>query len=100
MDANLFNRVYKEIIRKSNKILASKEKHSIYRVINWIKILCWKSYFYFIIYKIEKVPGFYIIAGHEENGIDLVPLTRKIISQMIADEKRILLINLLTVSRF
>jgi len=53
-----------------------------------------------IISKVDEVPGFYIAAGHEGDGIGLSPLTGKLISQMITGEETILPIDTLSISRF
>jgi len=53
-----------------------------------------------IISKVDEVPGFYIAAGHEGDGIGLAPLTGKIISQMITGEETILPIDTLSINRF
>ena len=53
-----------------------------------------------IISKVDEVPGFYIAAGHEGDGIGLAPLTGKMISQMITGEKTILPIDDLSINRF
>lgn len=53
-----------------------------------------------IISKVEEVPGFYIAAGHEGDGIGLSPLTGKLISQMITGEETILPIDTLSINRF
>lgn len=53
-----------------------------------------------IISKVDEVPGFYIAAGHEGDGIGLTPLTGKLISQMITGEETIVVTNSLSISRF
>lgn len=53
-----------------------------------------------IISKVDEVPGFYIAAGHEGDGIGLSPLTGKLISQMITGEETILPIDTLSINRF
>jgi len=53
-----------------------------------------------IISKVDEVPGFYIAAGHEGDGIGLSPLTGKLISQMITGEETILPIDTLSIDRF
>ena len=53
-----------------------------------------------IISKVDEVPGFYIAAGHEGDGIGLSPLTGKLISQMIIGEETILPIDTLSINRF
>jgi sarcosine oxidase subunit beta len=53
-----------------------------------------------IISKVDEVPGFYISAGHEGDGIGLSPLTGKLISQMITGEETILPIDNLSINRF
>ena len=53
-----------------------------------------------IISKVDEVPGFYIAAGHEGDGIGLSPLTGKLISQMITGKETILPIDTLSINRF
>ncbi|MEA2016662.1 MAG: FAD-dependent oxidoreductase [Actinomycetota bacterium] len=53
-----------------------------------------------IISKVDEVPGFYIAAGHEGDGIGLSPLTGKLISQMVTGEETILPIDTLSINRF
>ncbi len=53
-----------------------------------------------IISKVDEVPGFYIAAGHEGDGIGLSPLTGKLISQMITGKETILPIDTLRINRF
>jgi sarcosine oxidase subunit beta len=40
-----------------------------------------------IVSAVEEVPGFYIAAGHEGDGVALAPITGTLIAQMIAGEK-------------
>lgn len=47
-----------------------------------------------------KVPGFYIAAGHEGNGISLAPITGKLISQIICGEERDIETKAVNFSRF
>ncbi|MEJ2730936.1 MAG: FAD-dependent oxidoreductase [Deltaproteobacteria bacterium] len=47
-----------------------------------------------------EVPGFYVAAGHEGDGIGLSLITGKLISQMICDEKTAVPIEALKLSRF
>jgi sarcosine oxidase subunit beta len=53
-----------------------------------------------IISAVEEVPGFYIAAGHEGDGIGLAPLTGKLMSQLILDREPLLPIERLSFSRF
>lgn len=53
-----------------------------------------------IISKVAEVPGFYIAAGHEGDGIGLSPLTGKLISQMITGEETIVPTESLSINRF
>jgi sarcosine oxidase subunit beta len=53
-----------------------------------------------IISKVDEVPGFYIAAGHEGDGIGLSQITGKLISQMITGEETILPIDSLSINRF
>jgi sarcosine oxidase subunit beta len=47
-----------------------------------------------------EVPGFYVAAGHEGDGIGLSLITGKLISQMICDEAPAVPIDVLKLSRF
>jgi sarcosine oxidase subunit beta len=47
-----------------------------------------------------EVPGFYVAAGHEGDGIGLSLITGKLISQMICDEQPAITIEPLKLSRF
>ena len=53
-----------------------------------------------IISHIDNVPGFYIAAGHEGDGIGLSPLTGKLISQMVTGEPTMLPVDALSINRF
>lgn len=53
-----------------------------------------------IISQVKQIPGFYIAAGHEGDGISLSPLTGKLISQMIVSEEPLLKIKRLSFERF
>ena len=53
-----------------------------------------------IISKVDEIPGFYIAAGHEGDGIGLSPLTGKLISQMITCEETIVPTDSLSITRF
>lgn len=53
-----------------------------------------------IISKVDEIPGFYVAAGHEGDGIGLSPLTGKLISQMITEEETILPVATLSINRF
>jgi sarcosine oxidase subunit beta len=46
------------------------------------------------------VPGYYVAAGHEGNGIGLAPITGQLIAQMIAGEKTAIDVEPLRFSRF
>jgi len=52
-----------------------------------------------IISKVDEIPGFYIAAGHEGDGIGLSPLTGKLISQMITGEETIVPTDSLSINR-
>ncbi|SFR55461.1 NAD(P)/FAD-dependent oxidoreductase [Anaeromicropila populeti] len=53
-----------------------------------------------IVSDVEAVPGFYIAAGHEGDGICLSPITGKIMAQVVAGEKTEFDISKLKFSRF
>jgi len=53
-----------------------------------------------IISKVDEVPGFYIAAGHEGDGIGLSQITGKLISQMITGEETIVPTDSLSINRF
>ncbi len=53
-----------------------------------------------IISPVREVPGFYIAAGHEGDGIGLSPITAKLIKQMILKQKLIINIDRLSFERF
>ncbi|MGX8702565.1 NAD(P)/FAD-dependent oxidoreductase [Caproiciproducens sp.] len=40
-----------------------------------------------IISKVERVPGYYIAAGHEGDGISMAPITGRLITQIISGEE-------------
>ncbi len=40
-----------------------------------------------IISRVEKVPGYFIAAGHEGDGISLAAITGKLVSEMLVDQK-------------
>jgi len=47
-----------------------------------------------------EIPGFYVAAGHEGDGIGLSLITGKLISQMICEEQPVITIEPLKLSRF
>lgn len=53
-----------------------------------------------IVSPVEEVPGFYIAAGHEGDGIGLGPVTGKLISQMITGEETDLPVERMSFARF
>ncbi|KEK24240.1 NAD(P)/FAD-dependent oxidoreductase [Bacillus gaemokensis] len=53
-----------------------------------------------IISHVEEVPGFYIAAGHEGDGISLAAITGKLIAEMIEEQKTTVPIELLSHNRF
>ena len=53
-----------------------------------------------IIDEADEVPGFYIAAGHEGEGITMGPITGKLISQMITGQELDLPVEELSLSRF
>lgn len=53
-----------------------------------------------IVSHVEQVPGFYIAAGHEGDGISLAAVTGKLIEQLIGEEETIIPVNQLRYDRF
>ncbi|AOV09258.1 NAD(P)/FAD-dependent oxidoreductase [Sporosarcina ureilytica] len=53
-----------------------------------------------IISEVEEVPGFYIAAGHEGDGISLAAVTGKLIEEMINEKETSIPIEPLRLSRF
>src|SRR5690625_2964922 len=53
-----------------------------------------------IVSEVEEVPGFYIAAGHEGDGISLATVTGKLIKQMLNEEETIVPIEPLRFDRF
>ena len=53
-----------------------------------------------IISEVESVPGFYIAAGHEGDGIGLAPITGKLMSQLVTNKKTDIETKKLSYSRF
>lgn len=53
-----------------------------------------------VVSAVEKIPGFYIAAGHEGDGISLATVTGKLIKQMICEEETIIPIDRLKYDRF
>lgn len=53
-----------------------------------------------IVSAVDEVPGYYIAAGHEGDGICLSPITGKLMAQIIADEPTDFDISKLRFSRF
>jgi sarcosine oxidase subunit beta len=49
---------------------------------------------------VEEVPGYYIAAGHEGDGIGLAPLTGQLVSQIIHGEPTTVDVSPLRWSRF
>jgi glycine/D-amino acid oxidase-like deaminating enzyme len=53
-----------------------------------------------IVSHIDQVPGFYVAAGHEGDGISLAAITGKVISEMLCDDKTTIPIKPLRHDRF
>lgn len=53
-----------------------------------------------IVSHVEEVPGFYIAAGHEGDGISLAAITGKVISEMIAEQRTSIPVEPLRYDRF
>lgn len=53
-----------------------------------------------IVSEVEEVPGYYIAAGHEGDGISLSPITGKMMSQIICGEETDFNIDKLNFSRY
>lgn len=53
-----------------------------------------------IISRVEQIPGFYIAAGHEGDGISLAAVTGKLIEEMINETETSIPIEPLCISRF
>jgi glycine/D-amino acid oxidase-like deaminating enzyme len=53
-----------------------------------------------IISEVEQVPGFYIAAGHEGDGVGQAPITGKLISQLISRKKSDVPVDKISFSRF
>lgn len=53
-----------------------------------------------IVSHVDEVPGFYIAAGHEGDGISLAAITGKVISEMIAEEETSIPVEPLRYDRF
>jgi sarcosine oxidase subunit beta len=53
-----------------------------------------------IVSRVEEVPGFYIAAGHEGDGISLAAITGKVICEMITEQKTTISTNPLRYDRF
>jgi len=53
-----------------------------------------------IVSEVDEVPGYYIAAGHEGDGICMAPITGKLMSQIVAGEKTDFDIDKLKFSRF
>lgn len=50
--------------------------------------------------KVEEVPGFYIAAGHEGDGISLAAITGKVMEEMISDKETSIPVEQLRYDRF
>ncbi|WP_028776991.1 NAD(P)/FAD-dependent oxidoreductase [Shimazuella kribbensis] len=53
-----------------------------------------------IVSRVEEVPGFYIAAGHEGDGISLAAITGKVMSELITDQKTTITTDPLRYDRF
>ena len=53
-----------------------------------------------IVSQVEQVPGYYIAAGHEGDGICMAPITGKLMAQVVAGEQTDFNIDKLSFSRF
>lgn len=46
-----------------------------------------------IVSRVDKIPNYYIAAGHEGDGISLAAVTGKIIEELINEKKRLFLLS-------
>lgn len=53
-----------------------------------------------IISRVEEVPGFYVAAGHEGDGISLAMITGKVIGEMVSDKETTIPIEPISIKRF
>lgn len=53
-----------------------------------------------LISNVEKVPGYYIAAGHEGDGISMAPMTGRLISELLAGEKPYMDLSPFSFSRY
>ncbi|SFB14846.1 sarcosine oxidase subunit beta [Lentibacillus halodurans] len=53
-----------------------------------------------IVSHVEEVPGFYVAAGHEGDGISLAAVTGKVIEEMISEQETSIPIDPLRIDRF
>src|SRR5699024_1082060 len=53
-----------------------------------------------IVSRVDEVPGFFIAAGHEGDGISLATVTGKLIEQLVRDEETIIPVKKLRYDRF
>lgn len=53
-----------------------------------------------IVSRVESVPGFYVAAGHEGDGISLAAVTGKVIEEMLNDTETCIPIEPLSIERF
>ncbi len=53
-----------------------------------------------IVSVVEEVPGFYVAAGHEGDGVGLAPITGRLITEMITGKETSIPIERLRLSRF
>lgn len=53
-----------------------------------------------IVSKVEQIPGFYIAAGHEGDGISLATVTGKLIEELITEQETIIPVEPLSFDRF
>jgi glycine/D-amino acid oxidase-like deaminating enzyme len=60
----------------------------------------WSPDHFPIISQVKEVPGLYVAAGHEGDGIGLAPLTGKLVTQMIIGEETIVPTDKLSLERF
>ena len=53
-----------------------------------------------IVSHVEEVPGFYVAAGHEGDGISLAAITGKVMAEMLVDKETTISVEHLNIKRF
>ncbi|HLR25059.1 MAG TPA: FAD-dependent oxidoreductase [Fodinibius sp.] len=90
--------VIRTIARRTQRFFPTMNNFNIIRTYTGFRP--WTADHLPIVSRVESVPGFYIAAGHEGDGISLATVTGKLIEQLVREEETVIPIEQLRYDRF